>query len=373
MTGSFRVVCGLITLGAAGAAASDFQGGAGDFKWRFSANAFTRTLPGTSFKPGSRTTQQDVPGVPQGIQGPRADIGPAGGPFDRTYDDGWIVDEGRFVIGNDRKPIPVTSDWGVADSSQVEAGRASFSVADGVQSTEQGSRTEATGGSASGTGHSSAWGGAIEAELLYRQGSNICWGVLFNYSELGQSEGLQTSSFQNEQAWRDSDRTITDTFDVQGGLLINQPVRRDVRDSDAGGHVQRTYNVVEQELDFELNTFSLGVSRERRWGRFFVQGAVGPTLNLVSSDATRTETLLVSRDGGPSRVLREWRDVDSDDEVLFGGFAQGSARYRLSRYLQAGIIARFDRAQSAKGAVGPASYETDLNGFTLAVTLGREW
>lgn len=373
MKRTWLVGWGSLVLAAATAAADDFAGGIRDFKWRFSASAFRRTFQGVSFTPGSSSTPEDVPAVPNGIRGARAAIGPDDGPADRNYRDGWIVDEGRFIQGPGQNPVPVTSDWGVADPSQAQGGRAVFTAPDGVQSASLGRQTEDTDGTGSGSEASSAWGGAIEAELLYRQNSNVWRGVLFNYSRLGQEESRQSRSFRDTQAWNDHERTVTDTFETVGALLVNDPAQRVVDERSAGRHVQRAVNQVEQELDFELHTFSLGVSRERRWGRLFAQVSAGPTINLASSEAKRTETLWVSRDGGPARAVRTWSDESSSDEIRFGGFAQGSARYRLSRYLQAGLIARFDVAGRAGGQVGPGDYAADLDGFTLAFQLGREW
>lgn len=347
------------------ASAKGMQGGWGDFSWRISASAVNRTITGTTFKPGSKASESDAPSISTGIRGLRADVGPQDKYANREYDDGH-VHMGLLTFESG-----ITRDWGVDNPSQIRDGKVVMTASDGVETFSQGRQTDQTGGESSGGGSQSSWGSSFQLEAIYAQSETTSWCLLLGLSSVGMSEDNTVTSFSDEQQWKDVGRKIVDTFSTQGsGILRVNPSSREFTYANPREHTLRTYNVVDQNLSFDLNTVSLGVSREHTWKWFVFQVAGGPTVNFVSADSSRNESVLASQDGGPSTLIREWRDSSSEDDVLAGVFAQGGASLNMGKLVRMGIVGRYDVAQEYKGVVGPSTYTADLNGFSVAMSLG---
>ena len=344
--------------------AKGLQTGWGDFSLRISASAFDRTIGGTTFTPGSNASESDVPSITSGIGGSRANVGPDNKYANRIYNDGYV---GMDSLTKERG---ITRKWGVANPSQIKNGMAVMTASDGTQYSNQGHQTTQTGGESTDGGSESSWGSSVQIEALYAQSETTSWGLLLSLSTVGMSQENTVTSFDDEQQWQQSDRQIVDTFTVQGNALRNIPSSRALAYVDPTEHTLRTYNLVDQKLSFDLQTVSLGVSRVRIWKLFEFEAAGGPTVNFVEADSSRYESLLTSQDGGPSTLVGESRDSSSENTVLAGAFVQGSASLKLGRVAHVSLIGRYDVAQEYKGGTGPSTYTADLNGFTVAASIG---
>jgi hypothetical protein len=346
------------------ASAEVLQSGWGDFSLRISASAFNRTIGGATFTPGSNASESDAPSISSGVGGRRANVGPENKYANRIYDDGYV---GMDLLTSERGD---TRKWGVEHSSQVRNGVAVMTASDGTQFSSQGHQTTQTGGESTDGGSESFWGSSLQIEAIYAQSETTSWGLFLGLSTVGMSQENTATSFSDEQQWQQSDRKIVDTFSVQGNTLHNIPSSRALVYVDPTEHTLRTYNVVDEKLSFDLQTVSLGVSRERMWKWFVFQAAGGPTVNFVSADSSRRESVLTSQDGGPSTLISESSDSSRDRTVLAGAFAQGSASLKLGRLARMSLVGRYDVAQEYKGGAGPSTYTADLNGFTVAASVG---
>lgn len=374
-----------LTLGAAlvcsvsSSQASDVLGSYQGFSWRITASAFTRTIGSTHMSPGSMTTEADVPAVPTTIQGPRAKVGSADAIAGRLYDDGYVSDNiFRVTRPGETPPPPMaapprTYDWAVKDPSQIQGHTVLMSAADGTRSVNiatHPSETTVTGSSETGTDNE--WGQSLQVEFGYSGNTSTVWSVLGAFTTLHGSRGSSQTSFSETRSWMDMNQEITDTFGLIGNSVVNIPLSRTTSETEGYHHSTRTENSVQQQLDFDLRTISIGVSLSQYWHGLQFSAATGPTVSFLSADLERSETVTVSHDGGPQQVERQWHEAQSETKTLLGAFAQGSVEYRITRVMHLGVLTRYDLSQNYKTTLGPSSYDTRMSGFSVGASVGWE-
>ena len=189
------------------------------------------------------------------------------------------------------------------------------------------------------------------------------------FSTLHSAREITQRSFSEEQTWVDVSQRVVDTFELKGGGLKTTPVTRKYLNTGSEEHRSLMENTVQQKVDFDLHTISLGVKHSQRWNRFEFNAAAGSTLNVIRVVSERNESVSVSLDGGPGSELRQWNESESGDKVLVGAFAQGSAEFRLGKITHFGILGRYDISEPFKGHLGPSEYNTSLNGFSLGASI----
>ena len=358
------MTCVLTSVMGVLSARGDAVGGYKGFTWRISAGAFSRSISSTHVDPGSRTTEADVPSVSTAVRGPAANVGPEKALGSRTYDNGHVgMDAFAATYGS-------TLNWGVSDpNTQIKGNAVTMTAADGAQNRNITRQPASEVSGSSDSGSASEWGQSIQVEFGYSANTTTTWSVLGAMSSLQSSRGTRQTSFSEQQSWVDVNRQVVDTFTRTGSFIQNIPTTREYTESNGRSHSTRTENVVEQHLNFDLRTISLGISRDQHWKGLDFVVAAGPTVNIVQSDVTRSETVYVSQDGGTPTLQRAWHDAQSEDKVLPGCFIQGSAGLRLGRIMHAGLLGRYDLCQSYKGQLGPSDYKTSLNGFSLGAAI----
>lgn len=303
------------------------------FSWRISAGTFSRRVGNTHVRPGSRTTDANVPSIPSAereIQMPGG-LGEGGG-FPPGPGGGG---------GEDGGPIEVAPEKSVGgEATRFGGGLSAISGRDPVGVAAPGAGIQSRG--VVDTGAGSEWGQSIQFELGYKGDATADWRLVGAVSTLRTERDIATSSFSREQEWEESDGDRREAL---------------------------TRNHVEQSMDFDLETISVGLSRVHRWKGVEYALAAGPTVNLVQSHLSREEAVFVRRDDRAPDVRQEWRDTRSGNTTLLGAFAQGSIMFRLYRVMHAGVLARYDLSQDYKESVGPSKLNTSLDGFTAGVSV----
>jgi hypothetical protein len=98
-----------------------------------------------------------------------------------------------------------------------------------------------------------------------------------------------------------------------------------------------------------------------------VQASAGLTVNVASWDAEQSETLLVSRDGGPAVAQNQWNDHGDDTDVLAGCFLQAGVSRELTESWRVSAFGRYDWVDEVDFRVGPSTGSADLSGWSLGL------
>ncbi|MEI6810282.1 MAG: hypothetical protein WCN95_16305, partial [bacterium] len=311
------IACAIVGVPGVLTAEGDTVGSYLGLSWRIGASEFNRSIGSTHVDAGARTAESDVPVVSTVRRGPLADVGPVNAVVDRLYDNGHV--------GNDPAKMRsgLTYDWGVDNrASQIKGNSVTMSADYGVQSQDVTRQTGNPGGGSSETGSSSEWGHSLQVELGYHSSPTTMWSVMGAFSTLHSAREITQRSFSEEQTWVDVSQRVVDTFELKGGGLKTTPVTRKYLNTGSEEHRSLMENTVQQKVDFDLHTISLGVKHSQRWNRFEFNAAAGSTLNVIRVVSERNESVSVSLDGGPGSELRQWNESESGDKVLVGAFAQ---------------------------------------------------
>jgi hypothetical protein len=124
---------------------------------------------------------------------------------------------------------------------------------------------------------------------------------------------------------------------------------------------------LDQSLDLQLHTFSLGPRVGFDLGRFHLQAGLGLAINIVPWDFDSRETFRSNRRG----TLKTWTTSDSGTDILPGLYAELAAQYRLTKRWHINTGVRYDWSQSLEGQVAGTTFDVDLGGWTA--TLGIGW
>jgi hypothetical protein len=150
-----------------------------------------------------------------------------------------------------------------------------------------------------------------------------------------------------------------------GILLTNIPANRVAIQTVSGGESANAFNSISADFDLNLSSLSLGPVIEFARGPFAFQASAGLTVNIASWDADQNETLFVSRDGAPAAAQSQWREHDSDTEVLAGFFIQAGVSRQLNDSWSINCFGRYDWVDDIDFHAGPSSGTADLSGWSL--------
>jgi hypothetical protein len=170
----------------------------------------------------------------------------------------------------------------------------------------------------------------------------------FLYSPFEIQGGGSTFEASRTDTRREVSGTLTDTYAVPTGVILplapysqssaNPPPGFYPRIADepsrvlapesrtVGTDTIRWYNRIEEEVEADVFTFSLGPKvRVRFTETAFVSASAGAALHVVDWQAIHSETLYRSNNGGAAQSVNEWQDSSSSTDLIWGGFAQVGA------------------------------------------------
>lgn len=375
---------------------ADSSGG----RWSFSAGPLSREFEGGRFTSGSRSQTTDLPRGPVYYDLSTGGAGPESGETLRIYSDGFV---GPDTAGTTSGSMfeDTTSRFGYESDSQNNADTTLVFQAP-LSGEQRLSSSRAAANDLSWSDDPGHEPGAV-LELAYRitppqRTVDVLAQFSFLYSPFEIQGGGSTFEASRTDTRKELSGTLTDTYAVPSGVILplapysqpsaNPPPGFYPRIADEPSRVLapesrtvrtdtvRWYNRIEEEVEADVFTFSLGPEvRVRIAESGFVSVAAGAALHVVDWEASHHETLYRADNGGAGRGVREWRERSSNTDLIWGGFAQVGAGLMFGpdeeppRYLiQA--FARWEANESLNGRVGPSEFELDLDAFSAGAMAG---
>ena len=354
-------------------------------QWKVSAGVYSRRVGSQRFQIGSYASRSQIENKAANNHW----VGPAGDLLDthnRSYTDGYLQADDYTGLDNG------TWNWGYESGQQVKGDVIEFSGVDRVW--REYSRELAIDLVETSDGADYSGGLLLEAERYLAQTPHWDCGVRLGLSRAqtfqGSVAGVRT--FDDNQRWETWQSQVVDQYDISdtgitadsepyrgtrtesGPVIDTTPLRRwNAGQERVGVDSHRTYNAIDESLDLDLSTLSLGLSLKGKYRRFYVAGATGPTLNLAEKSADYCETLYQSINGRAPQALQYWEDSTSGTEVLFGYYVQGEVGVVIYEGLQAGIFGRYDWLENISGNVGQSRYEINPSGGSLGGAVGLQF
>lgn len=335
--------------------------------WRFSAGAAYRQLGDLNWTTGSRSADFVLPGFGPDVNEMGA-AGPASGPANRTYVDGYVRPE-KNTPGSGN-----TWYWGFESNSQMQGGSLVFHGDGGRVSSSESSISSADWSAPNLDGY----GPVLQAEWVNKVNSSWSWSVLGSAFYTQFDAGHSGSTFSASQS--SSSMAVTDSYNL-GGLLPpagpyhgdfagpgpTLPASPSSRSTRLFNETNDTFvNHLTQSFELNLVTLSLGPSIEWHRGGWGLQAGGGLAVNIANWSAQQRETLFKN---GVS--IAQWTDRESDTEALLGGFVQAAVHRSLGRDWHISAFVRYDWSQGIETQVGPSRFELDLDSFTAGLMIGR--
>ena len=351
-------------------------------RWRVSGGAVWRSFGEVNWNSGSSYSAGLL--IPSLLGSSRAagygSAGPLSGYADREYDNGNV----RIASLTDETGD--TWNWAYNDGSQINGDAVQFRTGAGPSSNI--SRSEDSRTSSWNSDETDGAGPYISLDYLFDLKPNLAIGPQFSFMYTGFDVGNRSSNFSGFQERRDYSNTLTDRYGLDGSvppiaaytgsfngpgiLLRNRPDSRSISPRQTGAESLSIFNYVDQKLQVDLYTFSLGPQFEYRYRRLYTRLGLGLGLNIADIDATRTETLYHTK-GGQRSVYRKWEDRESKADVLPGFYLSLETAYYISQQWSISAFGRFDWNQDISGSVGPSTYSVDMDGWTVGVALSWQY
>jgi hypothetical protein len=304
---------------------------------------------------------------------------------DRTYDDGYVFqDIGTSVDG-------LTAYWGYNENSQLDLGTnqnedSTLTLHDSSLSSSFGSFRN---GQPTTTWDAEADGWGPFVQLSYVLPLRGAWAVkfdgVFSYLPFESSRSFSNLSAGQNSSFRTQSRA--DTFDIAsnadtiplGGysgqydsvspIVYNVPINRVNGGGRAGSNFLEFSNIGRSSFDLKNYTLSLGSNVTWSRGPVTLALGLGAALNIASWDASQSEIVFISRDGGRNRVLKKWSDHSSGTDLLPGFYLQSGLEVALGRGFALTAFGRYDWGQNLTGSVGPSSFSLEMDGWTAGAGL----
>jgi len=351
--------------------------------FRVSAGYMYRNLGDARFHTGSRSQNYALPMMFGGDNSRTPGSGSRSGRGSRSYDNGFVFADASGSVDG------LTWFWGYQDASQIQNGQLVFSNGGGKARETQSHASYTPGG---GFAEEIEEGGPY-VQLEYMMGLNdsgsIAWGPQLGFSFIDFDLANTSSTFAAGQSFSDFDVTTTDRYDLggiiaplapyngtpggPGPLIRNTPSSRSAtyKETDSGSVL--FFNKVRESLDVEMYTFSPGISIEFRKNALYLNAAAGLAINVVNWEAHNHETLYMSKNRGEAKAVKKWHDRESDTDILFGAYLQGTVGAQLTEKVSVSAFGRYDWNQDLHGSVGPSSFDADLSGFSAGGMVTLRW
>jgi hypothetical protein len=353
--------------------------------WRIGAGWQYRSLGDFRFTTTSRSATFALPTLPVLKGNKPFRSGDDSSEADRSYDDGYVFqDAGTPVDG-------LTAFWGYNNDSQLDLGSSpsdfsTLTVHDTSMSSQSfGFRDDR----AATTRNEQADGWGPYAQINYvlpvRKDVTVTFDGVFSYLPFESSQRLSSLSAGNLSAFTSASRT--DVFEIasnaseiplggyQGAngsvspIVYNVPIERTTSEGDSGASTAIYRNALQNQFKLDNFTLSLGSSVTWSRGPLTLVCGLGASLNIASWDASQSETIYVSRNGGRERVLKKWSEQQSDTDFLPGFYLQSGVELALGRGFSLTAFGRYDWGQDLTGSVGPSNFNLDMDGWTAGAGL----
>jgi hypothetical protein len=328
--------------------------------WSLGAGVQWRQIGEVSFRGATLRGPRHLPSAPSGSSG---SIG---------YSDGFVR---RDSSGGGQ-----TWNWGYESASQIRGNGLTFNGS----SSQLTSRTITSRPNLDQSDEASGLGFYIRLdspEVLNWRHLTLSAGLGYSFAQdkvgrSGIAYRAERQTFLRSQTVRDvydisaitplPDAPYNGTFSGPGPVISISPTRRE-----GGGSRERLLDSevftsqLDQNLQLQLHTFSLGPRAGFEFGRLTTQCGIGLAVNIVPWDFTSRETLRSNRRG----KLKSWPQSESGIDILPGVYAELATQYRLSKRWSVNTGIRYDWSQNLEGEAAGTVFEVDLGGWTATLGL----
>ena len=347
-------------------------------RWTIGAGVSWRNIGEIGFRTG--ISDFTIPGLFQPSSIPVPGIGPAEGPADRIYDNGFVRPDARATR---------TTDYGYNELGQIQGDTLSFTASGG----ENQEVTRSSSAAQTEWNEDADRVSAPYLKLSYQSDLGSGWtagpSINVSFAEInGSRRGLNTISAREQMDTFDI--TATDIYDVSGldlprevpytgapnivaPLIPNQPVAGSrlftptLRTSD----LALWNDTIDETLDLDTWSLAFGAEASYRFdNRFYASLGAGFALNAASWKATRSNQLLQQINNGDPVVIDSSSADNIGSSILWGFYLQASAGYQLNESWSLEVNLRHDHTEDLSGSVGGSSFDVDLSGFSAGLGLG---
>ncbi|HBM79167.1 MAG TPA: hypothetical protein DD438_13750 [Verrucomicrobiales bacterium] len=347
-------------------------------RWTIGAGVSWRNIGEIGFRTG--ISDFTIPGLFQPSSIPVPGIGPAEGPADRIYDNGFVRPDARATR---------TTDYGYNELGQIQGDTLSFTASGG----ENQEVTRSSSATQTEWNEDADRVSAPYLKLSYQSDLGSGWtagpSINVSFAEInGSRRGLNTISAREQMDTFDI--TATDIYDVSGldlprevpytgapnivaPLIPNQPVAGSrlftptLRTSD----LALWNDTIDETLDLDTWSLAFGAEASYRFdNRFYASLGAGFALNAASWKATRSNQLLQQINNGDPVVIDSSSADNIGSSILWGFYLQASAGYQLNESWSLEVNLRHDHTEDLSGSVGGSSFDVDLSGFSAGLGLG---
>ena len=349
-------------------------------KWRVSAGVIRRFIHSQSFKVGSYSASYPIPAKGRDATyryNPAGDLNSASY---RNYINGYVYpDDWTFLDGG-------TWYWGYDRQSQIEDGMVKFRWVERIV-TDFSRTTSITPGEMENSSDEE-FGVYLQAERVLMQTGWLDYGLHLDASRSSFSCAGNFMTFRDEQNWATYYQYEEDAYSLAGTGITpdSTPYNGDLDDSgpvigiipdsrraaakvEVSSQSYLAYNDIDQSLDLDLSTISLGLALTGNLRWLYLTGTTGPTLNIAETDASYLETLYEIRNKGTPSALMTWGDEQNNTECMVGLFVQGQFGIRIVKGLELGVFGRYDWLENVSGDVGQGSYVVNPEGGSFGGTV----
>lgn len=346
--------------------------------FRFSAGAGYRAMGGVEFETGSRSGREVLPFPRTALRGLRSQAGSATEYADRLYADGYVNQDGGTLADGS------TWFWGYETTAQLSSAGTGSSLTFHGQSDSEERETRRVSDRDPGSWDTDPDGAVpvLGLDWSYDLTPRLSAGISLQYSFLGFDGAHSLSNFSARGTRVSQAVVLTDTYDLgtviapaapwrgslegPGPLISNLPSSRVVS---PGGVLdsERTsfFNRIQESLDVNLHTLSLGPTLSAKAGVADFTLGVGLSLNVADWSATHTETLYEQREDRSLKVLKRWAERSSGTDVLPGFYVQMAASVPLTRHLSLSGFGYYAWSRTLEARIGPSRFTVDPSGWTV--------
>jgi len=348
-----------------------------------SAGLSWRSIGKLSYRGRSRSQDFFLPSQIGGDSLTLPAIGEASLFGDRTYNNGFVNEDGSTATAGD------TWFWGYDSAGQVNGDTLGFN-ATGSRSAYSDTRNF--------TGNFSdddrLRGISPQIDLVLTPPGTFGGpfdGLLVSFWHFSDDSSNAYSNFSANQNRDDFRLDFTDTYDVApiqpiigapyagsfsgpGPLLSNLPLDRERLDTLVGGATADFSNSIATSIDLDGYSMAFGPTMSGQIvDNWSWQASAGFTLNVFQWSARETESLNVSLNGAPETVFQQWRDQNSGTDFRLGLYFKGDLIRDLPRdwFVKASLQA--EMAESIEMEVGGSQYEFRPRGYAFGLALGRKF
>ncbi len=377
-------ICSVLLVGLASAG--------GDTGWWFGGGALYRGGATYSLEGSSILQEQGRSAVQTGVSSPLGEVGSAGSPANRTYDDGFVRVDPATANSPGLITPNLTTDWGYQNNSQRSGRDLTFTRTGPQGLTRVGEESRSLSEDES--------IGAAGVELLagkpLRIREDSRWDLVIGLrifvpgsqtvSGVARTEDFRGQIIQIVDTYRlDDIQTIGPTvtpdppsapfIGTPGSTIVrnaipNIPANRNVRTLAAGDWQAETQ--VQADIDAMHYELRLGAQWSRQLGEQWsltLQPAI--SAHILDVDITRRETVVARYADGSSESLFSFSEDKSSTEVLFGAGLQAGVSRTLNDRWDLDLSVGYDYVSEASISIGPNTVKMDLSGYTVGLAVRR--